>query len=254
MRPLFLCDDCSPEPIAQLAIEHACGIEIQSFYDPTLLDRHPDAIERHCRILEKFPREKRSLHGPYGDLCPGSFDPAVRELARNRFELGYDRCCDLDISRMILHHGYVPGTSHPPNYTKRSVAFWRDFLADKPADLFVHLENMHEHTPDMIAELIAGVNDPRLTACLDTGHTHCHGMVPTVEWIRTLGPMIGYVHLHDNHGETDEHLPLGQGTLPVAEVLAALTEHSPAAVWALEVGADGMSASLAFLRSHSLLK
>lgn len=252
MKALFLCDDCAVDQVAPLARQHGHGIEIQAFYNPRAADA-ADSVPRHRHALTEIPSERRSLHGPFGDLCPGSFDEMVRGVTRHRIDLGYTKACELDISRLILHHGYVPGTSAPSGWLRRSTAFWGAFLYDKPANLRVHIENVFERDPDLIAELIAAVDDPRLSICLDLGHCYCHAKTPTVEWVRCLGPLIGYVHMHDNHGDTDSHLPLGQGTLPLADVCAALNEHAPSAIWALEVGPEGMAESLEWLNRNGFL-
>jgi sugar phosphate isomerase/epimerase len=71
-----------------------------------------------------------------------------------------------------------------------------------------------------------------------------------LNWITTLGERITYVHLHDNDGSGDQHLPLGQGNLPLLEVLAALETHAPRAIWMIEAEA---TASLAWLAEHSYI-
>jgi sugar phosphate isomerase/epimerase len=58
----------------------------------------------------------------------------------------------------------------------------------------------------------------------------------------------GGVHVHNNHGSSDEHLPPFQGTLDVAEVLGALDQHSPRAVWAMEVPLGTIDAPMEWLR------
>jgi hypothetical protein len=45
---------------------------ILGHFDPDFIRRSPDAITLHRQAIEKI--ELRSLHGPLGDLCPGSFD------------------------------------------------------------------------------------------------------------------------------------------------------------------------------------
>ncbi|HEU69074.1 MAG TPA: sugar phosphate isomerase/epimerase [Candidatus Acetothermia bacterium] len=60
-----------------------------------------------------------------------------------------------------------------------------------------------------------------LGACLDFGHLHTLGGEPA-SYVAALGERLVHVHLHDNHGERDEHLPLGTGTVPWRVALAAL--------------------------------
>ena len=71
-------------------------------------------------------------------------------------------------------------------------------------------------------------------------------------WIRRLGKRIGYVHLHDNNGERDEHLAFGEGTIPLADVCRALEEEAPDAVWTVELagGIPDLQKSMEWLVEH----
>lgn len=78
-------------------------------------------------------------------------------------------------------------------------------------------------------------------------------LIPVVTWVETLRTHIGYVHLHDNHGESDEHLGLGLGTIPLDEVCQALQHYAPTAVWALETQVSDIESSLRWLEEHDFL-
>ncbi len=54
--------------------------------------------------------------------------------------------------------------------------------------------------------------DSELKVALDFGHAHIAKL--TQEFIDTLKTHIKHLHLHDNFGFTDEHLPVGTGSLP----------------------------------------
>ena len=59
------------------------------------------------------------------------------------------------------------------------------------------------------------------TVLLDTGHAHINNWNLT-KVIAHLGPRLVGVHLHDNDGLTDQHLPVGVGTIEWQPVFAAL--------------------------------
>ena len=84
-------------------------------------------------------------------------------------------------------------------------------LKDEGADLM--LENVYEQTPDDILVLLQSLESMCVGFCLDTGHQAVFGQVSLGEWVDTLGPYLGEVHLHDNHHLKDEHLALGQGSI-----------------------------------------
>jgi sugar phosphate isomerase/epimerase len=248
---LFLCDDTKLKEVARLVLHHECGIEVQSFYHPVALARLSAAVKEHEVVLRGI--QNRAMHGPFGDLCPGSFDPMVRSVARNRFDAAADAAKQLDVTHLILHHGYVPGTSKPSGWVSRSTEFWTDYLDSIPTSISVHIENTLDDGPEVILEVVSSVNRSNFDVCLDVGHVNCRSKVKAIAWIKRLGSRLGYVHLHDNHGEDDEHLGLGQGTLPVAEVCHALREHAPNAWWALEAQVPQLESSLRWLSDHGFL-
>jgi sugar phosphate isomerase/epimerase len=249
---ILLADDGHLIQAAAICIKLGLGIEVQSFYDPSLLDQEPDAVTNHLVALNQV--ELRASHGCFGDLCPGSFDPLVRSVARQRFEWSYDIARRLSARHLILHHGYVPHTSPPDRWLVRCSAFWKDFLADKSPDISIHIENMLEWEPGLLSDLIDAIDLPWVNANLDIGHVHCNSKVALCRWIDILGPRIGYVHLHDNHGQEDEHLGLGKGSIPLKETLDALEAAAPTALWCVEVDTECIEPSTQWLWTNGFRK
>jgi sugar phosphate isomerase/epimerase len=245
MRALILCDDCRPGKVAEICRSHQCGIEVQSFYDTAYFDREPDAVANHRDLLRDI--SVRSLHGPFPDLNPGSTDRMLQLVTANRYQMGVNVARQLNINHIILHHGYVPGTYKPNTWVKRFSAFWKEFLADQPQAVSFHIENLFDRDPGLIADAIAAVDDERIDVCLDVGHAHCFSSVSVSAWVRRLGDRIGYVHLHNNHGEADEHLDLDKGTIDMAEVCSELEDVSSRALWALESSVDSHERMLTWL-------
>lgn len=170
----------------------------------------------------------------------------VRDVARNRFELAYATANSLGATDVVLHHGHVPGFSPPQSWLPRWVDFWRSFLEGKSGVRF-HVENVIDCGPRLLSEVVRELGHPDVDICLDVAHSHCYSTTDALTWVEELATAIGYVHLHDNHGEADEHLGLGEGTLPLAEVCAALEQHAPGAIWAFESGVQRLESSLTWL-------
>jgi len=247
MKCILLCDDEKLIHVASIARMNNVGIEFQSFYKPELLENPKQAIQEHyaCRDVVC-----KALHGAFGDLCPGSFDPLVREVARKRVLQSLEVARDLNIYNVIFHHGYVPNTSSPEGWIRRSVEFWKGILEQTPERIRLHLENFLEDTPEIIKRLVDGVNSPRLRICLDIGHVHAFSETSVFEWVETLRSRISYVHIHDNKGKKDEHLAIGDGCIPIKRVLDAIETQSNEALWALEVSGDGLVRSLEWIRKN----
>jgi sugar phosphate isomerase/epimerase len=248
---IILCDDDRIEKISKLSLKNNCGIEIQSFYDPSYILTNPDAIEAHIGLIKDI--NLRSLHGPFGDLCPGSYDPMIRDVARNRFELAHEIANKLNATHIILHHGYVPHTSQPINWIKRCSSFWREFIKNKNNGIKFHIENHLDFDPYIIHDVIDEINNNNVNICLDIGHVHCCSKTSVIDWIRYLNNKIGYVHLHNNYGTKDEHLGFQKGTIPMEEVLLCLLELSPNAIWAIESKVSEINDSLNWLKEKNFI-
>jgi sugar phosphate isomerase/epimerase len=247
MKSLLICDGTEPEDFVLLCHQRRIGIEVQAFYHPDAL-HNEDLIRKTIELVSGLPTV--SLHGPFGDLNPGSFDSLVRKTARQRIQEGLDVTMRLNAGHVVFHTGRVPRAGPEQSWIKRATGFWESFMKQVPEDLNVYLENMLEGGPQILVGLIDGVSAPNLRANLDIGHAHCNSCTQVLDWIAALRERIGYVHMSDNHGVEDEHLGLGRGSIPMEAVCDALEEVSPDAIWAIEAEGIGVEESLAWLDAH----
>ena len=74
-----------------------------------------------------------------------------------------------------------------------------------------------------ILSLLERIDQPHVGACVDSGHANL-GDLGAPRAIRMAGPRLHTLHLHDNYGEVDDHLPPGRGTIDWADLFAALAE------------------------------
>jgi len=65
------------------------------------------------------------------------------------------------------------------------------------------------------------IDSPYLKICFDIGHANITSRNPA-EYIKTFGRKIHSVHVHDNFGEEDKHLPCGYGNIRWAEIIQEL--------------------------------
>jgi sugar phosphate isomerase/epimerase len=76
--------------------------------------------------------------------------------------------------------------------------------------------------PDEFEEVINRF--PGLQLTFDAAHAHIgtRREARPLEFIRRYGTRIGHVHFSDNNGRSDQHLPLGKGSLKFKKIAAAL--------------------------------
>lgn len=76
-------------------------------------------------------------------------------------------------------------------------------------------------TLDDLLAMLERVDSPGLAALLDTGHVPVNGESLT-DYVYRLGEKIVHIHLDDNDGKSDDHLPPGMGTINFGPMFAAL--------------------------------
>jgi sugar phosphate isomerase/epimerase len=250
MKHLLLCDDGEIESVSEKSRGKNFGIEIQAFYKPSRC-RDDKEIEKHRKLIHEI--SPVSIHGPFGDLCPGSFDSMVRDVAMNRFNLGYSVATKLDIDHIVFHIGWVPGAGSRTNWAKRCIDFWKEFLEGKSEKTNFYIENLFDKSPALIKDVIKGINNDRVKVCLDLGHVHSYSDVGILGWVKELGKNIGYLHIHDNNGEEDEHLGINMGTIQMETVLNDINKVNPSTIWALEMYPKYLEDSILWLEERGFI-
>jgi len=70
------------------------------------------------------------------------------------------------------------------------------------------------------------ISSPRLAFCYDCGHANCY--TPGEDPFARFGDKMVTMHLHDNHGQRDEHLLIGEGSIDLPFVFRRLAAKRPA--------------------------
>jgi sugar phosphate isomerase/epimerase len=110
------------------------------------------------------------------------------------------------------------------------------------------LENVYETDPEIFLEVLDRVKAPNLQVCFDVGHLLAFSTGDFPRWLKALAPVIGQLHLHDNHGDHDTHLALGAGKVPLQEVLDYLAAAGRRPLITLEPHQEGsLTPSLEYL-------
>ncbi|MTK08858.1 MAG: sugar phosphate isomerase/epimerase [Hungatella sp.] len=232
MKEIVLCDGSKPEEISLLCKKYGISVNIDAFSDTDVYDVYCEEVNKNLMVYHDI--NITSMHGPYKDLCLGSKDKLISSATMERFENAYNISKLLKCPNIILHHGYIPGTSIQSNWIKRAALFFDEFLREKDESITIHLENQFEHSPDILSEVITTVNDKRLGICLDVGHANCNSSTPVLKWIEHLNKKISFVHLHNNNGLSDQHLDFSSGTMDFLEICTALEKYSQNSTWLIE--------------------
>ncbi len=206
-------------------LKHHINIELYANADD--LDNTP--IDRFTEWANMFQDKgiEITIHAPYMDLSPGGIDSKIRRASLERMiQL-------MDIAKILNPHiiAVHPGYDHWRNsrtlnqWTSNSASFWREILDYTANSSFkLAIENIFEQTPESLQKLIENIGSPRFGFCFDTGHFNLFSKVPLEKWFETLGPYLIETHIHDNKGDKDSHLPIGEGTFPFSVFFDLLSD------------------------------
>jgi len=120
-------------------------------------------------------------------------------------------------------------------WLKGSIETWTEVLGAAGDRLPIMLENIFEEEPDTICELLRYFDKKNLYFCFDSGHFNLFSKVPVEKWLSMLGGKLREMHLHDNYGTRDDHLPIGQGTFPFRDLKPFLKAHRESLILNAEI-------------------
>jgi sugar phosphate isomerase/epimerase len=169
-----------------------------------------------------------TVHAPFFDLNPGALDPLIRQVTFQRLSQALSVAGQLHARLVVVHPG-VDKWRYPnldQAWLSQAMAFFPPLIEQAAAcDCRLALENIYEESPATLIQLVEGIGSEWFGHCFDAGHWHLFGRQPMAGWLDALGEKLFHLHLHDNHGRSDEHLPVGEGTIdfsPLQEKLRRL--------------------------------
>lgn len=186
--------------------------------DPTGLGRVRELVETTGLAV--------TVHAPYADLnCASLNYPIYRESIR-QITTCIARAAEWT-DRVVFHPGYLSplGRLEPARaWAAQKAALVEIGRCASEHGVLACLENMiaiREFLCRDPGELLGLIGDVEgVGACFDLGHANTVGLVP--DFLGVIGSA-DHLHLHDNHGEHDEHLTVGDGSVDWARAGPAVT-------------------------------
>jgi len=183
------------------------------------------------RLLKALDRKQMKLvcHLPSfvytADLTPG-----LRKASLNEVIKSLEVAAELGCLKAVLHPSYIMGLGifvmdQAREYALESLGAIMEKAHQ--LDLLICLENLFPKAhslvePEDFADIF--VKFPNLKMTLDTGHAHIEDTEGkrAVKFIERFPDRIDHIHVSDNLGEADNHLPVGAGTVNFNEIVKAL--------------------------------
>jgi len=166
-----------------------------------------------------------SVHAPLSDVNIGSLNHRLREVALRDVIVTIEQAGALGLNPVTVHPGFYSPIGHLDKEGVRRLT--KDALQaiDKTAKdcgVKVALENMPAMPITMATEprkLLDLMEGTELGICFDIGHANT---THNIDDYLALTTRFHNVHFHDNLGQFDQHLVIGEGTVPFASALAKM--------------------------------
>src|SRR5882762_4479268 len=225
---LFVSRKLTPELLGLMAGAGFQGLEIFCTRSHFEYSMKPE-VRAMAGALEAHHLELVSMHAPTSrdisamrqsgmplSIC--EVERVRRVEAMDELKRAIDVADDLPYARLVLHMG---GSREMADPRKRDAAFStleHLILHAHHAGVTICVENTTSEMGDP-SYLRAFVDETRLTGLrfnFDIGHAHLAELPEEERLEKSFSPLrelVSSVHLHDNHGEKDEHLPPYEGTI-----------------------------------------
>ena len=157
-----------------------------------------------------------SVHAPYGDLNLATLNDPIWHESIRQIKSCIVHAAPLT-DRVTVHPGYISpvGKMMPEKvWALQKEALRQIGECASEHGVLACLENMISYKeflcrlPEELIGMTEGIEGIGMT--FDFGHANTVGKVP--EFLRYVD-RANHIHIHDNHGHTDEHLALGDGTI-----------------------------------------
>lgn len=166
-----------------------------------------------------------SATGHLGWYIPtGSSEKAIRDAAIMEAESYFTVFEHVGAKYVTVHANWEAGFSES------------DCIKFQAATLREMVKKAKEYNISLMYEPVDSIHDtvkntrkiledvPGMFFHLDIGHANLHGKSP-IDFIDAFHKKMVHVHMHDNDGRCDLHLPIGSGTIDWESVIRSLKSH-----------------------------
>jgi sugar phosphate isomerase/epimerase len=223
---LYLLDKPLEETFNELVSLSVRKIEVADSGNHSLNTRR---VERLQELASSYDLQY-SIHAPYSDTNLSADDDLIREWILKRIRASIRFASELNVECLVIHPGWTTATER---FTRgrswelniRSLHWLMRYAGEYGVECLI--ENVPNPTPYLLVsvddfDLFEEEMDPPMNYVLDIAHAHLQG--EEYRFISEYGYKIKHVHVSDNWGESDQHLPIGEGNINWSRVIDELDD------------------------------
>ncbi len=188
-------------------------------------------------ILESY-NLKYSIHAPFMDINIASLQEKSRLSSIEQIKSSIDLANEINAEAVVVHPGLIPFLANKYfkdkvyETTNNSIKQLGDYGED--LGILTTIENMptfegmiYQNLKDL-DEILTSYD---MAMTLDIGHANHVGYAPS----EMIFDSIKHIHVHDNFGDDDAHLALGEGSIDLKHIINTLEEKNYDGIYIIEV-------------------
>ena len=199
---------------------------------------------------------KYTIHSAYTDLNIASFNKAIQKASINEIERSIDFAVDIDSDIVVIHPGIVSYTARNQvdlvySLGRESLIELRDYANDRGVNPCIEnlpaIQGFMYQDINLLNETLTELDMPMT---LDIGHAHTAGFAPEEMYF----DCVKHIHVHDNPGDDDTHLTLGEGSLAVNDFFDVFMSKGYDGIYMLELhSVDSIKKSLEYMKELKVI-
>lgn len=203
------------EEYLSLSKEYNLGFEFDDFFTPKMLSDDKKCEERIARYKSYVLPDILTLHGDFFDVLVFSADEEIVATSIKRIYQSMEAAKKIGAKKVIFHsniNSAIHADYYLINWLESNERVFREACGKYPG-ITVLVENMFDWTSDPLVRLAKRMGDiSNFGICLDYAHAFL-SKENVNDWCQKLSPYIKHVHINDNDGIRDLHLPVGAGKI-----------------------------------------
>jgi sugar phosphate isomerase/epimerase len=188
---------------------------------------NPKIVEQLQELRASYDLEY-SIHAPYADTNLSADDDLIREWVLKRIRYSIRFASDLEARCVVIHPGWTTATDRfmkgrAWELNIRSLHWLQRYSQEYGVPLLI--ENVPPPTPYLLItvedfNLFFDEEQIDMRMVLDVAHANIQSEV--FEFLKMHGDKIEHIHVSDNRGRKDQHLPIGEGEINWSMVVESI--------------------------------
>lgn len=188
---------------------------------------NPKIVEQLQELRASYDLEY-SIHAPYADTNLSADDDLIREWILKRIRYSIRFASDLEARCVVIHPGWTTATDRfmkgrAWELNIRSLHWLQRYSQEYGVPLLI--ENVPPPTPYLLItvedfNLFFDEEQIDMRMVLDVAHANIQSEV--FDFLKMHGDKIEHIHVSDNRGRKDQHLPIGEGEINWSMVVESI--------------------------------